>query len=105
MRTLFKGALYLTHVRFTTHSIQGRVLFNVRILFKEIRYASCRNYISHHQKCDLLTLRFVAAHTKKVYYNIIPVHSGIIWCNMAILWRKKSQFMNIIINNVCRQYI
>ena len=36
-RTLFKGALYLTHVRFTTHSIQGRVLFNVRILFKEIR--------------------------------------------------------------------
>ena len=31
----------LTHVRFTTHSIQGRVLFNVRILFKEIRYLLC----------------------------------------------------------------
>ena len=40
MRTLFKGALYFTHSRFSTRSIRGRVLIDVRILFEEIRYMS-----------------------------------------------------------------
>ncbi len=38
VRVLFKGAFYYTHPRLPARTIQGRVLFGVRVLIKEIRY-------------------------------------------------------------------